>query len=108
MGIISLTAVIVLYSIYYTFALNAPKNEDLNQPREIIFDDTHLASEHGVKNNLDEESEKLFTNINPIDSKDADVFETAESRDFVYRPLYVYKRIHHSKRRITMFNAFAG
>lgn len=34
--------------------------------------------------------------------------ETAESRNYVYRPLYVYRRLEHSKRRITMYNSFAG
>lgn len=31
----------------------------------------------------------------------------AES-NYVYRPLFVYRRIEHSKRRITMYNSFAG
>lgn len=37
-----------------------------------------------------------------------DFISTAESNNYVYRPLYVYRRIEHSKRRITMYNSFAG
>lgn len=39
---------------------------------------------------------------------DAELISTAESNNYVYRPLYVYRRIEHSKRRITMYNSFAG
>lgn len=36
---------------------------------------------------------------------DSDLF-VAESQ--VYRPLFVYRKIEHSRRRINMYNAFAG
>lgn len=40
---------------------------------------------------------------------DAELISTAESNNkYVYRPLFVYRRIEHSKRRITMYNSFAG
>lgn len=42
----------------------------------------------------------------PVEAKNSEMIETAES--VVYRPLFVYRKIVHSKRRINMYNAFAG
>ncbi|CAG5049132.1 unnamed protein product [Parnassius apollo] len=44
----------------------------------------------------------LKSNVDRIE-----VLETAGSSNYVYRPLFVYRKIEHSKRRITMYNAFA-
>lgn len=41
-----------------------------------------------------------------IETNSAESMDTAA--DMVYRPLFVYRRIQHSKRRITMYNSFAG
>lgn len=55
---------------------------------------------------------KLADNSNTLDNvenadKGVNDMITAES-EYVYQPLYVYRRIEHSKRRITMYNSFAG
>lgn len=37
-----------------------------------------------------------------------DIDTAASNNNYEYRPLYVYRKIEHSKRRITMYNSFAG
>ncbi|KAJ2948472.1 hypothetical protein O0L34_g7720 [Tuta absoluta] len=39
--------------------------------------------------------------------EEGEMFEAAES-NYEYRPLFVYRRIEHSRKRMNMFNAFAG
>lgn len=46
--------------------------------------------------------------INDSSVANNEMIEAGESSNLVYRPLFVYRRIQHSKRRITMFNSFAG
>lgn len=40
---------------------------------------------------------------------DKEVLETADSEnEYVYRPLFSYRKIEHSRRRFNMYNSFAG
>lgn len=41
------------------------------------------------------------------DNNENEIIATADS-NYVYRPLFTYRRIEHSKRRITMYNSFLG
>lgn len=50
----------------------------------------------------------IADNIDDVNAGNKELIETAESSNLVYRPLFVYRKIQHSKRRITMFNSFAG
>ena len=50
----------------------------------------------------------VVDDINDVNDGNKELIETAESSNLVYRPLFVYRKIQHSKRRITMYNSFAG
>lgn len=79
------------------------KEQDVNIPGDIKVD----LSEHV----LDESSDGIFIDNKIPELKvqaDSEIVETAESGNYVYRPLYVYRKIEHSKKRINMYNAFAG
>lgn len=76
-----------------------------------------IESQNSVGGLVDNSKNKqLKANDTPIDEREIashinDEYEeikTAESRNYVYRPLYVYRKVEHSKRRITMYNSFAG
>lgn len=58
------------------------------------------------------EMKRSLIDVNEIEDKSNDIpseyMQTAASNNYVYRPLFVYRKIEHSKRRITMYNAFAG
>lgn len=45
---------------------------------------------------------------NDENEENKELVEAAESNNLEYRPLFVYRRIQHTKRRITMYNSFAG
>lgn len=106
------TSLILFLSVavfYKTSALNSVKEidtveeQDVNIPGEIIV----TKAEHA----LDESSDEILLDNTIPDLKvqaDSEIVETAESENYVYRPLYVYRKIEHSKKRINMFNAFAG
>lgn len=79
------------------------EKQDVNIP-----DDTKLDLGEHV---LDESSDEILLDNKIPDLKvqaDSEIVETAESDNYGYRPLYVYRKIEHSKRRINMYNAFAG
>lgn len=83
--------------------IDTVKEQDVNIPDETKV---HLA-EHV----LDDSGDEILLDNKVPDLKvqaDSEIVETAESENYVYRPLYVYRKIEHSKKRINMYNAFAG
>ncbi|RVE52716.1 hypothetical protein evm_002589 [Chilo suppressalis] len=60
-----------------------------------------------IENKEGEVVDATGSNTNKVtENQQPDIMETAES--LVYRPLFVYRKIVHSKRRINFYNAFAG
>lgn len=91
--LIIFTKINALKVVKYT---NTSEEQDVNIPNDARVDLAEQA--------LGEKSDENLLNKVP----DSEIVETAESDNYVYRPLYVYKKIEHSKRRINMYNAFAG
>lgn len=82
---------------------NTAKEQDINIP-----DNTKAKLAEQI---LDKNSDGILLDNKVSDLKvkaDSEIVETAESGNYVYRPLYVYRKIEHSKKRINMYNAFAG
>lgn len=103
---ILLLFVLVFYKIS---ALNLVKELDTVDVQDVnIPDDTkvesavHVAAESNDEISLDNKIPDLKVQI------DSEIMETAGSNNYVYRPLYVYRKIEHRKKRINMYNAFAG
>lgn len=105
-SLILLLFIIVFYKISALKVIkdfNSVDEQDVNIP-----DDTKVVLAENVLNESNNEI--------PLDNKvpdlkvqtDAEIVETAESDNYVYRPLYVYRKIEHRKKRINMYNAFAG
>lgn len=72
---------------------------------EAPFQDDEIKELNGKNSSESEEDEKVI-----IDKRsDDEMFIAAESdNEYVYKPLFTYRRIEHTKRRINMYNAFAG
>lgn len=77
------------------------KNNPINASEQSEYN-----SEDKRKNMEESQDEIDKDKEKPIEANNTEMIETAES--VVYRPLFVYRRIEHHKRRINMFNAFAG
>lgn len=84
---------------------DAVAEEELNIPNDIYETKNDL-----TKHVHDKRSDKsVLVNEVPVNLQaDSEILETAESNNYVYKPLYVYRKIEHSRRRINMYNAFAG
>lgn len=61
-----------------------------------------------VVDNLNHGFERYTKMENNADESNKSEILNSAASNYVYRPLFVYRRIEHSKRRITMYNAFAG
>lgn len=75
------------------------------------FDGTNMLENNAT--DMEEDSEHIhkreaFDDSFNGNTDNKEAFQTSESNNLVYRPLFVYRRIQHSKRRITMYNSFAG
>lgn len=76
-----------------------------NNLAKVVNETQHVNITKGE--NIDDAIEETQNeNKRAIDRNNTESIETAES--VVYRPLFVYRRIEHHKRRINMYNAFAG
>lgn len=93
-------------------ALNVVKGLDTVAEQEVnIPDDIYETKMNLAKRVLDKSSDKHVLDNEVPDLKvqtDSEVLEIAESNNYVYRPLYVYRKIEHSRKRFNMYNAFAG
>lgn len=85
------------------------KDTGLVFPNIAMIEDNAKTSEDTAKetNNVNRR-DVIKDKINDSSVANNEMIEAAESSNLVYRPLFVYRRIQHSKRRITMFNSFAG
>lgn len=108
MLIISVTLVVSAANIVSSFSVIGTNNEQ-DISNMTVFENGSKISENEnaelvTKRDINEEDD----NISDLNDNDKEIFEAAESSNLVYRPLFVYRKIQHSKRRITMFNSFAG
>ena len=92
MKAVILIAFFLLYGVSCAPFKDNPENEeDKMLPEEV------LPLKYLIKREIQNEN----------DGKE--MISTAESNNnYVYRPLFTYRRIEHSKRRITMYNSFLG
>lgn len=101
-----ITAVLLITLLVKVNSLNMiQKLDELEEQLNIPDDEIKTVTME--KSVLDKRSgNNMVESGEPIEKEE--VIVTAESNNLVYQPLYVYRRIEHSKRRINMFNAFAG
>lgn len=92
--------IVVIISCYIYGINSSPINDDgdFGQEKRDYLESNSNRKEENIDENL-----KADIKLN---SKE--LLSTAESNGYVYRPLFLYRRIEHSKRRITMYNSFAG
>lgn len=95
-----------VFFIAFTININSSLNIPLKSIELQSLDD--LPDDGKKYDQMKENGTQIDKREVPSDIDDYEDMETVESRNYVYKPLYVYRRVEHSKRRITMYNSFAG
>lgn len=97
----------VISAVFFiAFTINI--NSSLNIPLKSLQSLDDLPDDGKKYDQMKENGTQIDKREVPSDIDDYEDMETVESRNYVYKPLYVYRRVEHSKRRITMYNSFAG
>lgn len=85
----------LFFNIYVVTSNNIPIMKDIQKAEQDVID-------------IDKNKTSDTINASKKEIHIPELMDTAASEYNVFRPLYVYRRIEHSKRRITMYNSFAG
>lgn len=107
-------AVVLAILILSSASLNVPQKSSEESPTPYFPEDTHGSRGNGQDivglNSRDVGRKQILVIRRKRDVPSSGLeMDTAQSRNnYVYRPLFVYRKIEHSKRRITMYNSFVG
>lgn len=103
-----LVCVLALYRVVTPMSILEQMPDLALQNSKLIKHANYPEEIQDVNNLIEKENiNKRETIENPLNGNN-EFLVTAESNNLVYRPLFVYRRVQHTKRRITMFNSFAG
>lgn len=88
------------------YILDAPTDLDIQGSNIIVS----VPMENLIEDNVSINKREIIEESGDTNDANKEMFDTAESNNnnLVYRPLFTYRKIQHSRRRITMFNSFAG
>ncbi|PZC77884.1 hypothetical protein B5X24_HaOG202765 [Helicoverpa armigera] len=105
MIIISVALTVAIFGM--VSSLSILQQDDLNISNMPMLENNVKTSDDVVKE-TEFKRNVIEDDIDNGNDENKELIEEAASSNLVYRPLFVYRKIQHSKRRITMFNSFAG
>lgn len=98
-----LRVVLIIGILNVISTLNVPSTSNTKQ-----LDVTNTTEETVSESDPINKRNAINDVVKSMQNENKEEMAVAEDSNLVYRPLFVYRRIHHSKKRITMFNSFAG